>query len=651
MKRLFASAAAAALLAAGAAWADGAALVIGNGAYDHGPRAKSAERDARAVAEALADAGYTVVSGIDLTRVQMRAAMDQFAAAAEDADRLVIYYSGHAMRMQGRTFLAPVDFDPIGEVAVAMDGAPLAALMALGAMRPDAAVLFLDGAQLEGFEPTGFAEPGVADIQPPEGLLVVSAAAPGRAVRRSRWFSSDFSRTVVSEFLEPGAPLMAAAEAARDPIWIAGGVAGDAALVDAPEPEPAAATSSSSDVAQEIELAFWRSVEASGTAADYEAYLARYPNGLFAAIARNRVAEAAGASTSGVVAAAPSPSQTAAPRSKTQTEIAAEREAALGLNRAKRRQVQSDLTELGFDTNGVDGLFGRGTRGALRRWQEAEGRQVTGYLTRDQVADLRSAAQDAVEEREAAAAEAARLSAEEARAQEDADWDRARRVNTTAAYRRYLQAYPKGRYADEARATLKAAFAQAEAAAWAEAERLDTAEGYSGYLDNYPNSANAIEAQRRFDRLTASGYAAKTTASLQKEEAAWAAAQEENTTASYKAFRDAYPNSQFAEEAEARRLALYREQKIARERKLGLDGRSWKSIEDRLAFLDFDPGQRDGKVTKKTRNAILQYRRSRGLELTRYVDKKFIDILVNETKQPVDPTTQLLNQIFRSLQE
>ena len=38
------------------------------------------------------------------------------------------------------------------------------------------------------------------------------------------------------------------------------------------------------------------------------------------------------------------------------------------------------LTELGYDTNGVDGLFGRGTRGAIRGWQASEDLPSTGYL-------------------------------------------------------------------------------------------------------------------------------------------------------------------------------------------------------------------------------------------------------------------------------
>ena len=36
-------------------------------------------------------------------------------------------------------------------------------------------------------------------------------------------------------------------------------------------------------------------------------------------------------------------------------------EDALGLSRGERRNIQQDLTDLGFNTRGVDGLFGNGT--------------------------------------------------------------------------------------------------------------------------------------------------------------------------------------------------------------------------------------------------------------------------------------------------
>lgn len=657
MKRVVGAALAAAIAAcSGAALARDVALVIGNAEYAHGPRAKSAERDSEAVAEALSDAGYEVIAGLDLNRVQMRALMDRFAADAADAERIVIYYSGHAMRMQGRTFLAPVDFNPVGATAVAMDGAPLAGLLALAASRPGASVLFLDAAQLDGFEPSGFAEPGVADVAAPEGVLIVSAAAPGRAVRRSSWFSSDFSRRIVDGFLDPGAPAMAAAAASGDPIWTTGAVGDDFTLTAAPEPEPqpvATGGAPASAIAQQIELAFWQSTESAGTVADYQAYLRRYPDGLFAAIARNRIAEA-GAGVGAAAAptpAAPAATQPAATPQPSPTEIAEAGEARLGLTRAQRRAVQADLTELGYDTNGVDGIFGRGTRGALRNWQDAEGFAATGYLGEGQRRVLRDAAQDSIDEREAAEEERARMDAEAARAQEEEDWLRARRVSTVASYRRYLQAYPEGIYAAEARRILRDARARAESDAWAEAVRLDTAASYSGYLDQFPSGPNAVEAQRRYDDLTASAAGAAANLSLRKEEAAWNAARNEDTMRSYKDFISAYPDSRFAEQAEQRRRELQVANWKRLEDQLGLDQASWLSIEQRLAYLGFDPGPEDGRVNKATRNAIAQYRRSRGLSVHPYVGKKFIGVLVEESNQPRQTSgVDILRQLFQSLE-
>lgn len=56
-------------------------------------------------------------------------------------------------------------------------------------------------------------------------------------------------------------------------------------------------------------------------------------------------------------------------------------EADLGLGRDQRMAVQAGLTRRGFDTRGVDGVFGRGTRNAIASWQRASGYEATGYLT------------------------------------------------------------------------------------------------------------------------------------------------------------------------------------------------------------------------------------------------------------------------------
>ena len=43
------------------------------------------------------------------------------------------------------------------------------------------------------------------------------------------------------------------------------------------------------------------------------------------------------------------------------------------------KQLQSALNQLGYDAGGVDGIVGSGTRGALQRFQQANGLVADGY--------------------------------------------------------------------------------------------------------------------------------------------------------------------------------------------------------------------------------------------------------------------------------
>ncbi|MCY4384218.1 MAG: ankyrin repeat domain-containing protein [Nitrospinae bacterium] len=55
-------------------------------------------------------------------------------------------------------------------------------------------------------------------------------------------------------------------------------------------------------------------------------------------------------------------------------------EASLELTRSERRRIQMGLAAEGFDPGLTDGLFGLGTRGAIRAWQGSRGKAATGYL-------------------------------------------------------------------------------------------------------------------------------------------------------------------------------------------------------------------------------------------------------------------------------
>lgn len=68
---------------------------------------------------------------------------------------------------------------------------------------------------------------------------------------------------------------------------------------------------------------------------------------------------------------------------------AALEESLLGLTVSEKVGIQRGLTRLGYSTYGTDGVFGRNTRNAIAAWQRDEGATVTGYLTADQVRQIR----------------------------------------------------------------------------------------------------------------------------------------------------------------------------------------------------------------------------------------------------------------------
>ncbi|MCH6590108.1 MAG: caspase family protein, partial [Proteobacteria bacterium] len=72
------------------------ALVIGIGNYKHLPRLKTAVNDAKAVADVLRqDYGFTVKLLLDPARDDIVDTLDEYRAALDQTDNLLIYYAGH----------------------------------------------------------------------------------------------------------------------------------------------------------------------------------------------------------------------------------------------------------------------------------------------------------------------------------------------------------------------------------------------------------------------------------------------------------------------------------------------------------------------------------------------------------------------------
>jgi hypothetical protein len=87
-----------------------AALVIGNSAYQNVAKLPNPVKDADAVAEMFRAAGFESVQLLaNLGNLDFKRAIQRFEDAAIGADIAVIFYSGHAIEINGTNYILPVD--------------------------------------------------------------------------------------------------------------------------------------------------------------------------------------------------------------------------------------------------------------------------------------------------------------------------------------------------------------------------------------------------------------------------------------------------------------------------------------------------------------------------------------------------------------
>jgi uncharacterized protein len=85
------------------------ALVIGIGAYKNLSTLDNPVNDAKAVAASLRGHGFEVQEHYDLVRGDLLNALEDFQAAASNAEVALVYYAGHGMELAGDNVLAPID--------------------------------------------------------------------------------------------------------------------------------------------------------------------------------------------------------------------------------------------------------------------------------------------------------------------------------------------------------------------------------------------------------------------------------------------------------------------------------------------------------------------------------------------------------------
>jgi hypothetical protein len=89
------------------------AMVIGNSSYEGSARLKNPINDARLIAEDLKSLQFNVRVVNNFSSRQLEEALLQFFQDSRQADVAVIYYAGHGFDVEGKSYLIPVNMNPV----------------------------------------------------------------------------------------------------------------------------------------------------------------------------------------------------------------------------------------------------------------------------------------------------------------------------------------------------------------------------------------------------------------------------------------------------------------------------------------------------------------------------------------------------------
>ncbi len=255
----------------------------------------------------------------DLNNTEMRRALRDFSAKSRDADYAIVYYAGHGIEVDGTNYLIPIDavLDQDGDAydeAVALDRV-LQAIEPAKKLR----LVILDACRDNPFARTmkrsftgRSSVRGLAGVEPGKPNTLIAFAAKGGSIADDgHGANSPYTNALLKHLATPGLDLRKAFGLVRDDVikatdskqepFLYGSLGGaDVVLVPTAQPNPAQRAAAATQIAgntnvqpassphgearRDYELALQL-----GTTQAWRSYLAQYPDGLFAGLARGQL--------------------------------------------------------------------------------------------------------------------------------------------------------------------------------------------------------------------------------------------------------------------------------------------------------------------------------------------------------------------------
>lgn len=279
-------------------------LVLANSAYQHAPSLANPVNDGAVMAKTLKDAGFDVVdSRHDLTALDTRRVLRDFADSTRDADIAVVYYAGHGIEVEGSNYLIPVDaklerdtdvYDEalsLDRVLVAVEPAKQLRLVILDACRDNPF-----GRTMKRTLASRGIGRGLAQVEPTSSnTLIAYSAKAGFTAQDGDGANSPFTIALSKHLTTPGLDVRRAFGFVRDDVlkstgnkqepFVYGSLGGeDVPLVPVkamPVTAAAPAVNPQADMRRDYELALQV-----GNKPAWEAFLAQHPDGFYANLAK-----------------------------------------------------------------------------------------------------------------------------------------------------------------------------------------------------------------------------------------------------------------------------------------------------------------------------------------------------------------------------
>ncbi|WP_448031022.1 caspase family protein [Bradyrhizobium liaoningense] len=292
-------------LACGPAHADRrVALVIGNSAYKSAPKLGNPVNDATLIGGMFKKAGFDSVDvRLDLSASEMRRMLREFAGRTRDADMAVIYYAGHGIELDGNNYLIPTDATLETDGDVLDETIPVE--RALFAVEPakQLRLIILDACRDNPFAKTmkrtlasRAIGRGLAKVEPSSpNTMIAFAAKAGSTASDGDSRNSPFAAALVEHLPKPGLDLRKAFGFVRDDVlkatsykqepYVYGSLGGDDVPLVAVKP---AATGPQANPQEAIRRDYELALQLA-TRDAWEAFLAAYPEGFYANLAKGQL--------------------------------------------------------------------------------------------------------------------------------------------------------------------------------------------------------------------------------------------------------------------------------------------------------------------------------------------------------------------------